>query len=85
MRFVMTVVEGSNYMLFSSVREAVGVVHRSRSGWCRGVAGIRRGSFLGGIRYVGRDYRIFCRYGSVLNWVIFVEFKCQVGLVVGVR
>jgi len=53
MRFVMVVVRGSGYILFASVREAVGGVHRSRVGWCRGVAEIRSVIFLGGFRYVG--------------------------------
>jgi len=50
---VMVVVAMSVYILFVSVRGTVGIVHRSRGGWCLGVAGIRRGIFLGGFRYVG--------------------------------
>ncbi len=53
MQCVVVVIEDSDYMLFASVREAIGVVHRSRGGWCRGVAGIRSGIFLGGFWYVG--------------------------------
>jgi len=47
MQFVVIVVEGSDYILFASGQGAVGVVYRSRVGWCRGVTGIRNGIFLG--------------------------------------
>ncbi len=47
MRFVMVVVAVLVYILFVSVRGTVYVVHRSHVGWCREVARIRRGIFLG--------------------------------------
>ena len=53
MRFVMVVVEKSYFILFAAVWGAVGVAHRSRGGWCRGVARIRNVTFLGSFRYVG--------------------------------
>ena len=85
MRIVIEVVAGSEYILFASVRGTVGVVHRSRVGWCRGVAGIRRGHFLGGFRYVGWDRSEFYRYVSVFDRGVFAGFKFQVGLAVGDR
>ena len=42
-----------SYILFTSGRGAVGMVHRSRAGWCRVVTGIRSGVYLCGFRYVG--------------------------------
>ena len=53
MQFLLVVVGESDYILFASGRGAVGVVHRSGVGWCRGVVGIRSGIFLGGFRNVG--------------------------------
>ena len=85
MRFVKVVVAESVYILFASVRGTVGVLHRSRVGWCRGVAEIRRGVFPENVRYVGLGRSIFYRYVSIFDRGVFVEFKFQVGLVVGVR
>ena len=73
------------YLLFVSVRGTVGVVHRSRGGWCRGVDVVRRGDFLGDFRYVGWVHNIFSRYVIVLYRGVHPKFKFQVGLVVGVR
>jgi len=71
--------------LFVVVCGAVGVVHRSRVGWCRGVTGIRGGIFLGDFRYVGWD-RIICRrYVRMFYRGVFARFKFQVGLAVGAR
>ena len=53
MRFVVVVVDESYFILFASVWKAVGVAHRSRGGWCRGVVVIRNVIFLGVFRYVG--------------------------------
>ncbi len=50
---MMVVVGESDYILFASGRGAVDVVYKSLVGWCRGVAGIRIGIFLGGFRNVG--------------------------------
>jgi len=49
----MVVVAVSVYILFVAVRGTVDVVHRSHVGWCRGVAGIQSGVFLGDFRYDG--------------------------------
>ena len=46
----MVVVEASVYILFVAVRGIVDVEHRSHVGWCRGVAGIQSGVFLGNFR-----------------------------------
>jgi len=64
---------------------AVGVVHRSRGGWGRGVAVVRRVSFMGDFRYVGWGRSVFFRY--VINFYqgVLSKFKFQVGLAVGVR
>ena len=53
MQYVVVVVEEFDYILSASGQGAVGVVHRSRVGWCRGVAVILIGIFLGGFRNVG--------------------------------
>ena len=79
MRFVMVVVGESYFILFAAVWGAVGVAHRSRGGWCRGVAGIRNVTFFVSFRYVGWDRRVFCRYGSFVYRGSYVEFKFQVG------
>ena len=62
----MVVVPASSYILFMAVCGTVGVGHRSRGDWCRGVAGVRRGDFLGDFRYVGWGRGIFYRYVIVL-------------------
>ncbi len=49
----MIVVASSSYILFMAVCGTVGVGHRSRGGWGRGVAGVRGGDFLGDFRDVG--------------------------------
>jgi hypothetical protein len=85
MRFAMLVVAVSVYVLFVSVRGTVYVVHRSHVGWCRGVARIRRGIFLGDFRYVGWSGNLFYRYVSILSRSIVVKFIFQIGLAVGVR
>ena len=61
MRFAMVVVVGSDYILLASVRGTVGILHRSRVGWCRRVVGIRRGVFPEDFRYVGWGRGIFHR------------------------
>jgi hypothetical protein len=82
---VVVVVTASVYILFVAVCGTVGVVHRSRGGWCRGVVVARRGDFLGDFRYVSWVYIIFSRYVIVLYRGVHPKFKFQVGLVVGVR
>ena len=62
MYFVMVVVSVSVYILYVAVCMTVGVVHRSRVGWFRGIAGSRRGIFLGVFRYVGWNRSIFYLY-----------------------
>ena len=42
---MMVIVAASVYILFVAVCGTVGVLHRSRVGWWRGVAGIFLGSF----------------------------------------
>ena len=69
---MMVVVAVSVYILFVAVCDTVGVVHRSRVVWCRGVVGIRRGIFLGVFRYVGWGRIIFYRYVSIFNCSVFV-------------
>jgi hypothetical protein len=68
-----------------SVCGTVGEVHRSRDGWGRGVAVVRRVNFLGDFRYVGWGRSVFFRY--VINFYrgVFSKFKFQVGLAVGDR
>ena len=63
----------------------VGVVHWSRGGWCRWVAGVRRGDFLGDFRYVGWGRRIISRYVIIFDRGVSSKYKFQVGLEVGVR
>ena len=81
----MVIVTVPVYILIVAVCGTVGVMHRSRVGWCRGVVGIRRGIFLGVFRYVGWSRSIFGRYLSIFNRSVVVLFKFQVGLAVGVR
>ena len=66
MRFMMVVVAASIYILFESVCGTVWMVHRSRGGWGRGVAVVRRVSFLGEFRYVGWGRSTFLPY--VINF-----------------
>ena len=68
----MIVVADSVYVLFVAVCGAVGVVHRSRVGWCRGVAGVLRGDFLGVFRHVGWGRILFYRYVSIFCRSVFV-------------
>jgi hypothetical protein len=82
---VVVVVAASVYMLFVAVCGAVGVVYRSRGGWCRGVVVVRWGYFLGDFRYVGWAHNIISRYVIVLYRGVYAKFKFQVGLVAGVR
>ena len=63
----MIVVAVSVYVLFVAVCGTVGVVHRSRVVWCRGVDGVWRGDFLGVFRYVGWGHIIFIRYVSFFS------------------
>ena len=65
--------------------ETVGVVHRSRGGWGRGVALVRRVSFRGDFRYGGWRRGIVFRYAGNFDRGISAKFKCRVGLAVGVR
>jgi hypothetical protein len=81
---VVVFVAESVYIFFASVRETVGVLHRSCVGWGREVAGSRRGIFLEDFRHVGWGRCTFCRCVCVFNRVVFAKFKFQVGLVVGV-
>ena len=85
MWFVVVVVAASVYILFVAVCGAVGVAHRSRGGWCRGVADVRRGDFLGNFRYVGWGRSIFSQYVIISYRGVSAKLKFQVGLVVGVR
>ena len=62
----------SVYILFVAVCGTVGVVHRSRVGLWRGVAGIRRGIVLGGFRHVGWNLIIFYRYVSRFDRFVVV-------------
>ena len=65
MEYVTGDIGDRDYVLFTSDRGAVGVVHRSRVGWFRVVTGIRSGVFLGSFRYVGWNRRAVIRYGSI--------------------
>ena len=67
---VMVVVAVSVYILFVAVCGTVGVEHRSRVGWWRGVAGDRRGIFLGVFRYDGWNRIILCRYVSIFIRIV---------------
>jgi len=58
MRFVAS----SNYILLMAMCGAVGVGHRSRGGWSRGVASVRGGNFIGDFRDVGRGRGMVSRY-----------------------
>ena len=82
---MVVVVAASVYVLFVAVCGTVGVVHRSRGGWCRGVADVLQGNFLGDFRYVGWVHRIFSRYVIVLYRGVYAKFTFQVGLVVRAR
>ena len=83
--FVMIVVASSSYILFMAVCGTVGVGHRSRGGWSRGVAGVRGGDFLGDFRDVGWGRSMISRYVIAFYRGGSAKFKFQVGLVVGVR
>ena len=58
--------------IFFAVCGTVGALYRSRVGWWRGIAGIRRGVFLGVFRYVGWGRGIFYWYVSIFNLRVFV-------------
>ncbi len=62
MHFVMVIVAASVYIFYLSGYGTVGLVHRSRSGWGRGVAAVRMVGALGDFRYVGWGREIFSRY-----------------------
>ena len=68
-----------------SVCGTIGVVHRSRGGWLRGIAGIRRVDFWEDFRYVGWGRSAFFRYVVNFDRGVFAKFSFQVGLVVGDR
>ena len=72
-------------IVWVAVCGAVGMVHRSRGGWCRGVARIRRGDFLGDFRYVGWGRSAFFRYRIICDRGVAAKFIFKVGLAVGVR
>ncbi len=61
------------------------MVHRSRGGWGRGVALVRRVSFRGDFRYGGWGRGIVFQYVGNFNHGISAKFKFRVGLAVGVR
>ena len=69
---VVVFVTVSVYIVFVTVCETVGVVHRSRVGWCRGFASVRRDIFLGAFRYVGWGRSIFYRYVGIFNRSVVV-------------
>ncbi len=68
----MVVVAVTAYILFVAVCGTVGVEHWSRVGWWRGVAGARRGIFLGGFRYDDWNRIIFCRYVSIFIRIVVI-------------
>ncbi len=61
------------------------MVHRSRGGWDRGVAIVRRVGFQLDFRYVGWGRSIFPRYVIDIDRGVSAKFKFQVGLALGVR
>ncbi len=71
--------------MFVSVCGAVGVVHRSRGGWGRGVVVVRRVSFREDFRYVGWGRSAFFLYVINFDRGVSAKFIFQVGLAVGVR
>ncbi len=83
MYFVMVVVAASVCILYVSGYGTVGLMHRSRSGWGRGVAVVRMVRAMGDFRYVGWSRDIFSRY-VFFHRGVFAKFRFQVGLVVGV-
>ena len=63
----------------------VGVVHRSRGGWDRGVVVVRRVGFRLDFRYVEWGRSVFSRYVIDIDRGVSAKFKFQVGLAVGAR
>ena len=82
---VMIVVASSSYIFIQAVCGTVGVGHRLRGGWSRGVSGVRGGAFLENFRDVGWVRGVVSLYVIVLYRGVSAKFKFQVGLVVGVR
>ncbi len=85
MRFLVVVVAVSVYMLLVAECRTIGVVRRSRGGWCRGVAGVRRIDFSGDYRYVGWGRSLISRYVIILNRGVSAKLTFQIGLAVGDR
>ena len=72
-------------ILCESTCETVGVVHRSRGGWGRGVALGPRFGFRVDFRYGGWGHGVVFRYVGNFNRGISTRFKFRVGMAVGVR
>ena len=72
----MIVVASSSYILFMAVCGTVGVGHRSRGGWSRGVSGVRGGEFLEDFRDVGWGRRMIFRYVNAFHRGGSAIFKC---------
>ena len=66
-----------------SVRGTVGVVHRSRGGWVRGVTVVPEVNFQWDFRYVGWSRGMFSRYVSSFDRIVSAKFRFQVGYVSG--
>ncbi len=62
-------------ILCESMCESVGVVHRSRGGWDRGVAMVRWDSFRGDFLYGGWGRGIVFQYMENFNRCISATFK----------
>ena len=63
----------------------VGVVHRSRGGWVRGVTVVPEVYFQWDFRYVGWGRGACFRYVSSCDRRVSAKFRFPVGLVVRVR
>jgi len=81
----MICVASSSYILCLAMCGTVGVEHRLRGGWARGVDGVRGGDFRVDFRDVGWGRNMILRYVIAFYRVGSAKFKFQVGLVVGVR
>jgi len=81
----MICVASSCYILYVAVCGTVGVGHRLRGGWSRGVTVFPGVNFQRGFRYVGWGRGMFSRYVINFDRVISAKFIFQVGLAVGVR
>ena len=81
----MICVASSGYIFCVAVCGTVGVGHRSRVGWGRGVDGVRGGDFLMVFRNDGWGCSMISRYVMAFYRVGYTKLKFQVGLVVGVR